>query len=110
MNLVAKEFVAARDDERGTLVLSRFAGAAQELAGALLVNPYDIDGVVEALVGALTMPIVEQERRMRRMRTWIADHNVYHWAADLLADATWRQEDSPLAQLDASEPSNTLVV
>ena len=96
MNLVAKEFVAARDDERGTLVLSRFTGASHELGGALLVNPYDTESVVEALVAALTMPVVEQQARMHRMRTWIAEHNVYDWAADLLADTAWPQ-NVPLA-------------
>lgn len=92
MNLVAKEFVVARDDERGSLILSRFAGAAEEMTGALLVNPYDTDGVVDALVTALDMPVVQQRARMRRMRTWIAEHNVYDWAADLLADAAGPQE------------------
>jgi trehalose 6-phosphate synthase len=87
MNLVAKEFVSARDDERGTLVLSRFAGASRELKGAVIVNPYDIDGVADALNTALTMPEEEQCARMRDMRAWIADHNVYRWAGEMLADA-----------------------
>jgi trehalose 6-phosphate synthase len=88
MNLVAKEFVTARDDERGALVLSRFAGAAQELTDALIVNPYDIDGVADALARALDLPGTEQQSRMRRMRLWIAQHHIYRWAGQMLADAT----------------------
>jgi trehalose 6-phosphate synthase len=88
MNLVAKEFVAARDDERGALVLSRFAGAAQELTDALIVNPYDVDGVADAFARALDLTSAEQESRMRRMRLWIAQHHVYRWAWQMLADAT----------------------
>jgi trehalose 6-phosphate synthase len=87
MNLVAKEFVAARDDECGTLVLSRFAGAAHELKEAIIVNPYDVDGVADALHMALTMPAEEQRSRMRAMRAWITEHNVYGWAGEILADA-----------------------
>ena len=87
MNLVAKEFVAARDDGRGVLVLSQFAGAAQELTGAILVNPYDIDDVADALALALTMAYDDQERRMAAMRRQVAEHNVYRWAGRLLLDA-----------------------
>jgi trehalose 6-phosphate synthase len=94
MNLVAKEFVAARDDETGVLVLSQFAGAARELIEALIVNPYDVDGVAEALVRALDMSQVEQQARMREMRKQIAAHNVYNWASEMLADAARvRQRD-----------------
>ncbi|MGE5193532.1 MAG: alpha,alpha-trehalose-phosphate synthase (UDP-forming), partial [Deltaproteobacteria bacterium] len=85
MNLVAKEFVAARGDHRGVLVLSRFTGAARELQGAVLINPYAIDEFAEALHQALTMPTEEQERRMRRMRHQVADNNVYRWAGMLLS-------------------------
>jgi trehalose 6-phosphate synthase len=92
MNLVAKEFVSARDDEGGTLVLSRFAGASGELKGAVLVNPYDIDGVADALETALNMPAGEQRIRMRDMRSWIAEHNVYRWAGEMLADAARLQQ------------------
>jgi trehalose 6-phosphate synthase len=87
MNLVAKEFVAARDDGRGALVLSRFAGAAQELSGAILVNPYDIDDAADALALAMTMGYDDQERRMAAMRRHVAEHNVYRWAGRLLIDA-----------------------
>jgi len=86
MNLVAKEFVASREDLRGTLILSRFAGAAHELRDAVQVNPYDVDGLAEAMHVALTMPAAEQEDRMRRMRQQVADHNIYRWAGKLLAE------------------------
>jgi trehalose 6-phosphate synthase len=88
MNLVAKEFVAARDDEAGVLLLSRFAGASRELGEALVVNPYDIEGVADALIAALNMPAVEQRERMRAMRVLLSDRNVYRWAGRMLVDAT----------------------
>jgi trehalose 6-phosphate synthase len=94
MNLVAKEFVAARDDERGVLVLSRFTGAARELTEALLVNPYDLEEASAALATALAMPPGEQAARMRAMRTFVADFNVYRWAGRMLVDAArLRQRD-----------------
>jgi trehalose 6-phosphate synthase len=86
MNLVAKEFVAARDDLRGALVLSRFTGASAELPDALLINPFAIDEFAEALHRAILMPADEQESRMRRMRQQVLDNNVYRWAGLLLAD------------------------
>jgi alpha,alpha-trehalose-phosphate synthase [UDP-forming] len=88
MNLVAKEFVGAREDERGVLILSTFAGAAHELSDALLVNPYDISQVAEAVHRALEMSEEEQSMRMRRMRHNVREHNVYRWAAHLLSDLT----------------------
>ncbi len=87
MNLVAKEFVACRDDERGVLVLSRFTGAARELPEALIVNPYDIDQCAMALHVALEMPLPEQRARMRLMRALIQEFNVYRWAGRMLLDA-----------------------
>jgi trehalose 6-phosphate synthase len=87
MNLVAKEFVAARDDERGVLVLSQFTGAARELTEALIVNPYDLDEASAALATALTLSIEEQRDRMRSMRAFLAEFNVYRWAGRMLADA-----------------------
>jgi trehalose 6-phosphate synthase len=87
MNLVAKEFVAARSDLRGVLVLSRFTGAAQELGDALLINPYGVDEFAEALRQALTMSEAEQERRMRQLRAQVLDNNVYRWAGMLLSEA-----------------------
>jgi trehalose 6-phosphate synthase len=88
MNLVAKEFVSARDDERGVLVLSRFTGAARELTDALLINPYDVEESARALEEALTMPADEQAERMRRMRAQVLDNNIYRWAGMLLSEAS----------------------
>ncbi len=84
MNLVAKEFVAARDDEQGVLVLSSLAGAAQELDDALLINPYDADAFAAALARAIDMPPDEQAARMRTMRKVVAGRNVFNWASDIL--------------------------
>jgi trehalose 6-phosphate synthase len=88
MNLVAKEFVASREDERGTLILSTFAGAAHELSDALLVNPYDVSQLAESIHRALEMPEDEQAERMRRMRRHVREHNIFRWAAHLLSDLT----------------------
>ncbi|MGB6192174.1 MAG: trehalose-6-phosphate synthase, partial [Terracidiphilus sp.] len=84
MNLVAKEYVAARDDEDGVLVLSRFTGAAVELGDALLVNPYDIGGVSEAMNRGLNMDREERRLRMQHMRRQVMEHNIYRWAASVL--------------------------
>jgi alpha,alpha-trehalose-phosphate synthase [UDP-forming] len=86
MNLVAKEFVAARHDERGALILSCFTGAARELRDALQVNPYDIDQTAEAIRAALEMPAEEKQVRMQRMRKLVREHNVYYWAAGLIGE------------------------
>ncbi|MBC8086954.1 MAG: trehalose-6-phosphate synthase [Phycisphaerae bacterium] len=88
MNLVAKEFVAARDDERGVLILSRFTGAARELPEALIVNPYDAEECATAMDIALTMPETEQRDRMRIMRGLLRDFNVFRWAGRMLIDAS----------------------
>jgi len=87
MNLVAKEFVAAREDERGVLVLSQFTGAASELTETLIVNPYDTDEAAAALMTALQMSPEEQRERMRSMRAYLAEFNVYRWAGRMLVDA-----------------------
>jgi len=87
MNLVAKEFVAARDDERGVLVLSQFTGAARELTEALIVNPYDLEEASAALATALAMSTEEQKDRMRSMRAFLSEFNVYRWAGRMLVDA-----------------------
>jgi trehalose 6-phosphate synthase len=87
MNLVAKEFVSARDDERGVLILSQFTGAARELSEALVVNPYDTDECAGALYLALDMPAGEQRARIRLMRGLIEEFNVYRWAGRMLIDA-----------------------
>ncbi|HEX5391824.1 MAG TPA: trehalose-6-phosphate synthase [Rhodocyclaceae bacterium] len=87
MNLVAKEFVASRDDEAGVLILSQFTGAARDLPEALIVNPYDTDQCATALLMALTMPLEEQQARMRLMRSLVREFNVYRWAGRMLLDA-----------------------
>jgi trehalose 6-phosphate synthase len=87
MNLVAKEFIAARDDERGVLILSQFTGAARELPEALIINPYDIHQCAAALHVALSMPADEQRARMRSMRGLVQENNVYRWAGRMLMDA-----------------------
>jgi len=87
MNLVAKEFVAARDDDRGVLILSQFTGASRELHEALIVNPYDIEQSAAAMHLALTMPPDEQRARMRAMRSLVQEFNVYRWAGRMLMDA-----------------------
>ncbi|MEO8936301.1 MAG: trehalose-6-phosphate synthase [Burkholderiaceae bacterium] len=88
MNLVAKEFVAARDDEQGVLILSAFAGASRELREALIVNPYHVEHTADMIHAGLTMPPAEQRERMRAMRALVRDHNVYRWAARMLLDAS----------------------
>ena len=91
MNLVSKEFVAARDDEQGVLILSRFAGAARELTEALIVNPYHVEELANALQRAATMPPPEQRERMGALRMTVREYNVYRWAGRMLADAArWR--------------------
>jgi trehalose-6-phosphate synthase len=97
MNLVAKEFVAARDDERGVLVLSQFTGASYELHEALVVNPYHIEQTADALYLALTMPEYEQQERMRSMRAIVHDFNVYRWAGRMLIDAARIRQREKLA-------------
>ena len=86
MNLVAKEFVSVRDDEDGVLILSRFTGAARELRDAVLVNPYDIDEMAEAIRAAIEMPRTERRSRMARMRQVVREHNIYRWAGLLLSE------------------------
>jgi trehalose-6-phosphate synthase len=85
MNLVAKEFVACRGDEDGVLILSEFAGAADELTDACIVNPYDVDGVAGAIHDALSLPGADRRTRMRRLREKVFGHDVHAWAADFLA-------------------------
>lgn len=86
MNLVAKEFLAARRDERGVLILSQFTGAARELRDALLVNPYDIDQTAEAIRVALEMEPEEKQLRAHRMRRTIREQNIYRWAGTLITE------------------------
>jgi len=84
MNLVAKEYVAARQDERGVLILSRFTGAARELHDAIIVNPYDVESTAEAIAQALEMNVSEMADRMRRMRRSVMERNIYWWAGSLI--------------------------
>ena len=85
MNLVAKEYVVARNDEAGVLILSQFAGASRDLkGGALILNPYSAEETADTIYEALTMPVSEQHRRMKKMRDAIKNYNVYRWAAEFL--------------------------
>jgi trehalose-6-phosphate synthase len=86
MNLVAKEFVASRDDEEGVLILSRFTGASRELHDALVVNPYDKDQLADALRLGLEMDPDEKKARMQRMRHVVRENNIFRWAGDLIAE------------------------
>jgi trehalose 6-phosphate synthase len=90
MNLVAKEFVAARSDERGVLILSQFAGAARQLRAAVMVNPLRIDQCAEAIAGALRMPPIEQAKRMRILRANVTSFDASWWATQMVDDATRR--------------------
>ena len=87
MNLVAKEFVAARDDGDGVLILSTFAGASRELREALIVNPYDVAAMAEAIHRGLSMPVEQRRDRMRLMREMVSENTIYFWAARMLLDA-----------------------
>ena len=87
MNLVAKEFVAAREDEDGVLILSTFAGASRELVEALLVNPFDVGSTADAIQAAIDMPRSERRERMQLMRRTVKENNVYRWAGKMLMDA-----------------------
>lgn len=104
MNLVAKEFVATRLDERGVLILSCFTGAARELRDALQVNPYDIDQTAEAIRTALEMPAEEKQLRMQRMRKVVREHNVYRWAGSLIGELCDVRLDSEVAGPWSSHP------
>lgn len=86
MNLVAKEFVASRFDEDGVLILSPFTGAARELGDAVPANPYATDHFAEAIKSAVEMPVVERQKRMRKMREAVRENNIYKWAADIISE------------------------
>lgn len=106
MNLVAKEYVSAKDDYSGVLILSQFTGAARELQEALVVNPYNIDQCATALHIALTMPVEEQRERMRSMRGYIQEFNVYRWAGRMLVDAAhMRQRQRLMGRIQETENS-----
>ena len=95
MNLVAKEFVAAREDQDGVLILSQFTGASRELTDALPVNPYDIMQMAEMIRRALEMPAEERRARMQRMRRVVREHNIYRWAAELISELSEIRLESP---------------
>lgn len=84
MNLVAKEFVAARDDEKGVLILSQYTGASRELKEALMVNPYNAEQTADTIKESLEMKDSEKTKRMRSLRGIVKNHNVYRWSAELL--------------------------
>lgn len=95
MNLVAKEFVASREDEKGVLILSRFTGAARELRDALLVNPYDSEQLADLICSALEMTTAEQTKRMQTMRQTLREQNVYAWAGKLIEGLSKIRTGSP---------------
>jgi len=95
MNLVAKEYVACRADETGALVLSEFTGAADELSGAFLVNPHDIEGLKDTIVRAAAVSPAEARRRMRSMRRRVREHDVAYWAASFLRALEKSPEQAP---------------
>ena len=104
MNLVAKEFVAARDDEQGVLILSSFTGASREMSEALIVNPYDGLEMAQALDRALRMPATEQAERMHVMRQQVREQNVYRWAGRMLIDAAKIRQRRRIMDLADSQP------
>ncbi|PIV70282.1 MAG: trehalose-6-phosphate synthase, partial [Euryarchaeota archaeon CG01_land_8_20_14_3_00_38_12] len=87
MNLVAKEFIAANVDRTGVLLLSRFAGAADELKSAVIVNPFDIEGFADAINKALKMPVSEKKKRMILLRNFVKENNIYKWVYDFISEA-----------------------
>jgi len=103
MNLVSKEFIAARNDEHGVLILSLFTGAARELHDAIMVNPYDVGATGDAIAQALTMDVNDMVERMRRMRASVKEHNIYWWAGSLIGALC----DVRLKQKDETEPAAT---
>jgi alpha,alpha-trehalose-phosphate synthase [UDP-forming] len=106
MNLVAKEFVAAREDEEGALILSQFTGASRELRDAIIVNPYDIEQLSEAIRTALEMNAPERHARMQRLRRTVREHNVYRWAGNLITELSEiRVEDSEDGHFSPEEPA-----
>jgi len=105
MNLVAKEYIAARPADEGVLVLSEFAGAAAELEGALLVNPYDLEGLADAMAAALEMRPGEQAARVRGMRSQVRHHDVHAWADRCLGALEGGSQEASRAQADQDEQS-----
>jgi trehalose 6-phosphate synthase len=118
MNLVAKEYIASREDDDGVLVLSPFTGAARELPDALIVNPYDTEKLADAIYQALEMESPERRTRMRRMRQVVRQHNVYRWAANLIGElcdvrldlATPPRKPAPALTADVAQGASPEVV
>jgi trehalose 6-phosphate synthase len=110
MNLVGKEFVRARSDDRGVLALSTFAGSARSLDDALLINPYDPQGTADAIARALGMPEGEQRIRMRRLRRTVAASDAHRWAADMLADAAAGRTDQTIMPLRTAYSTTSAVL
>jgi len=104
MNLVAKEFVAARDDDQGVLILSSFTGASRELSEALIVNPFDAGEMAAAMDQALRMPAEEQRERMRLMRQQVREQNVYRWAGRMLIDAARIRQGHRIREMATGAP------
>jgi len=96
MNLVAKEFIAARHDEQGVLILSRFTGAARELLDAVLVNPYDIEHTADAIRAALEMDLEQRTARMQRLRKVVKEQNIYRWAGSVIGELCGVRLDIPV--------------
>ena len=106
MNLVAKEYVASQNpDDPGVLILSRFAGAAQECKAALLVNPYDPDSVAAAIGQALSMPLAEGRERHDALFRVLSHNDIQHWADRFLA--TLEREPTALSQLEKMPPAES---
>ncbi|MDI3298216.1 MAG: bifunctional alpha,alpha-trehalose-phosphate synthase (UDP-forming)/trehalose-phosphatase [Bacillota bacterium] len=105
MNLVSKEYVACQVDERGVLLLSELAGAAEEIEGALRINPYDVDATAEAIHRALSMPEEERRERMRAMRAFVREHDIYRWEEEFLAalEETATAEEAAAEEADWRE-------
>ncbi|HEV2206685.1 MAG TPA: trehalose-6-phosphate synthase [Candidatus Acidoferrales bacterium] len=103
MNLVAKEFVAARNDEEGALILSQFTGASRELRDALIVNPYDAEQIAQTIHMALEMEAHDRHVRMQRMRRVVREHNVYQWAGTLISELAEIRIDEPKRAVPPAE-------
>jgi trehalose 6-phosphate synthase len=106
MNLVAKEFIGARGDDSGVLILSQFTGASRELKDALIVNPYDTEQMAEAIRTALEMDPEERRARMQRMREAVSERNIYRWAGDLISSLSQIRLSS-VPPLGISAPYNS---
>jgi trehalose 6-phosphate synthase len=106
MNLVSKEFVCARDDERGVLILSSLAGSSHELSDALIINPYDLDAAAAAIANALTMAPQEQRERMRKLRSTVARATAETWSTSILEHVSQHDERPSTDSLGSSVPAS----